>query len=44
MLPDYAEAMHSEVKELKMPTWIIGAERAAILNGDEVIEAPILKV
>ncbi|MBS0359335.1 MAG: hypothetical protein JSS53_08710 [Proteobacteria bacterium] len=43
-LEDYAQIMHSEAKELKMPTWIVGAERAAVLNGDEVIEAPILKV
>ncbi len=43
-LEDYARLMYEKVKELNVPTWIVGAEKEIIINGDAVGEALVLKV
>ncbi|PIR10220.1 MAG: hypothetical protein COV52_09685 [Gammaproteobacteria bacterium CG11_big_fil_rev_8_21_14_0_20_46_22] len=43
-LEDYARKMFSQVKELNVPTWVVGAEREVKVDGALAGEALIMKV
>ena len=43
-LEDYARLMYAKVKELNVLTWVVGAEKEVINNGDPVGESLILKI
>ncbi|MHB9148351.1 MAG: hypothetical protein ACYC2U_08330 [Candidatus Amoebophilus sp.] len=42
-LEDYARLMFTKIKELNVPTWVVGAEKEVIINGDYAGEALVLK-
>ncbi len=43
-LEDYARMMHSKIKELAVPTWIIGEEHENIVNGEDLRKSLVLKI
>lgn len=43
-LEDYARMMYSEIKEVNVPTWIVGKETANIVNGKDLRKSLVLKV
>lgn len=43
-LADYARLMHTKVQELNVPTWVVGAEKEIIKNGEPMGEALVLKI
>jgi len=43
-LEDYARMMYSKVKELNVPTWIVGAEKGVKIGRELAGEALIMKV
>jgi len=43
-LEDYARMMYAKIKELNVPTWIVGMETAFIVNGKDLRKSLVLKV
>ena len=43
-LEDYARMMHSRIKEIAVPTWIIGDESENIVNGEDLRKSLVLKI
>lgn len=43
-LEDYARMMHAKIKELDVPTWIVGEESENIVNGEDLRKSLVLKV
>ena len=43
-LEDYARMAFAKIKELNVPTWIVGAEQMVLINGNMVEESLVLKV
>jgi hypothetical protein len=43
-LEDYARMMHSKIKWLYVPTWIVGKETENIVNGIDLRKSHVLKV
>jgi len=43
-LEDYARMMYAKVKELNVPTWIVGTETEFIVNGEDLRKSLVLKV
>jgi len=43
-LEDYARMMYSKIKELNVPTWIVGTETENIVNGKDLRKSLVLEV
>lgn len=43
-LEDYARLMFSQVKELDIPTWVVGYEKEVCVNGEKCGESLVLKI
>ena len=43
-LEDYARMMHSKIKELNIPTWIVGEESEYIVNGEDLRKSLVLTI
>jgi hypothetical protein len=43
-LEDYARMMHAKIKELNVPTWVIGIETEYVVNGEDLRKSLVLKV
>lgn len=43
-LEDYARTMYPKIKELNVPTWIVGIETENIVNGKDLRKSLVLKV
>ena len=43
-LEDYARMMYSKIKEVNVPTWIVGRETANIVDGKDLRKSLVLKV
>jgi len=43
-LEDYARMMYSKVKELNVPSWVVGTETEFIVNGEDLRQSLVLKI
>ena len=43
-LEDYTRMMYSKIKEINVPTWVVGVETANIVNGKDLRKSLVLKI
>jgi hypothetical protein len=43
-LEDYARKMYAQVKEMNVPTWVLGREKEVIIDGEYAGESLVLKI